>query len=124
MGRCEDTDMKSILLVEDDVAIRRLLTDEFGDEGYRVEGVPDGKEALERLKQGERPNLIILDIRMPRMDGLETMGYLLKMKLDLPVIIYSAYPSYRNDYLARAADAYVVKSSNLTELKHRVQSLI
>jgi len=52
------------------------------------------------------------------------MGYLLKMKLDLPVIIYSAYPSYRNDYLARAADAYVVKSSNLTELKHRVQNLI
>ncbi|MEN6474724.1 MAG: response regulator [Syntrophaceae bacterium] len=116
--------MKSILLVEDDVAIRRLLTDEFIDEGYRVEGVPDGKVALERLKQGERPNLIILDIRMPRMDGLETMGYLIKMKLDLPVIIYSAYPSYRNDYLAGAADAYVIKSSNLTELKHRVEALI
>jgi CheY-like chemotaxis protein len=124
MGRLEDPVMKSILLVEDDVAIRRLLTDEFIDEGYRVEGVPDGKEALERLKQGERPNLIILDIRMPRMDGLETMGYLLKMKLDLPVIIYSAYPSYRNDYLAGAADAYVVKSPNLTELKNRVQTLI
>jgi len=116
--------MKSILLVEDDIAIRHLLTDEFNDEGYRVESVPDGKEALERLKKGERPNLIILDIRMPRMDGLETMGHLLKMKLDLPVIIYSAYPSYRNDYLAGAADAYVVKTSNLSELKNRVQSLI
>jgi DNA-binding response OmpR family regulator len=116
--------MKNILLIEDDLSIRRLLTDEFKDEGYQVEGVPDGKEALTRLKNGARPNLIILDIRMPRMDGLETMGHLIKMKVGLPVIIYSAYPSYRNDYLASAADAYVVKTSDLSELKQRVHALI
>jgi DNA-binding NarL/FixJ family response regulator len=60
---------------------------------------------------------------MPEMSGLETMGFILKLKYKLPVIIFSAYSGYRNDALAMAADAYVVKSSDLSELKKRVHEL-
>lgn len=115
--------MKKILIVDDDARIRQLLSEELEDEGYHVSTVSNGREAISHLSLREKPDLIILDLRMPGLNGLDTIGFLLKLKLDLPMIIYSAYGSYINDSLAMAADAYVVKSSDLSELKNRVSEL-
>jgi two-component system, response regulator, stage 0 sporulation protein F len=117
--------MKRVLVVDDDTRIQQLLMEELEEDGYQVSIASNGKDALSFLvSDPERPDLVILDLRMPKMDGLETIGFMLKLKLNLPVIIFSAYSGYRNDPLAKAADAYVVKSSDLSELKVKIHELV
>ena len=112
--------------MEDDKNVRRLLTEELNDDGYAISAAADGKEALSMLKKkdNEKPDLIILDLRMPKMDGFETMGHILKSRQDTPVIIHTAYSSYKNDVMVMAADAYVEKSHDLTKLKGVIKELI
>ncbi|MBN1635472.1 MAG: response regulator [Deltaproteobacteria bacterium] len=118
--------MKRILVVEDDVHLQQLLKEELHENGYEINTASNGKEALTilNLDNDQKPDLIILDIRMPKMDGLETMGNILKSKHDLPVIIHTAYASYKNDVMAMAADAYIIKSHDLSELKAAVHDLL
>jgi CheY-like chemotaxis protein len=118
--------MKRILVVDDDVNIQRLLREELGEDGYTTVIVSNGKEALPYLDEenGRRPDLIILDLRMPEMNGLEAMGHILKSRQGVPVIIHTAYAGYRRDVMAMAADAYVVKSHDLTRLKETIRDLL
>ncbi|HVN72549.1 MAG TPA: response regulator [Desulfomonilia bacterium] len=118
--------MKQIIIIEDDKNIQELLRQELNDEGYAITIASNGKEALSLLKNEEnkKPDLIILDLRMPAMDGFETMGHILKLKHETPVIIHTAYPSYKDDALALAADAFVVKSHDLSKLKNAIFELI
>ena len=118
--------MKRILLVEDDEHIQFLIREELAENGYEVTIASDGAEAMKMLQAegASNPDLIILDIRMPRMDGFETMGHLLKSKVDSPIIIHSAYSGYKNHPLTMAADAYVVKSDNFTQLKETISELL
>ncbi len=114
--------MNRILLVEDDHHIQILVKAELAESGYSVTGVLDGKEAITLLKK-EQFDCCILDLRMPNMDGLETMGHIIKLRLSMPIIIYSAYTGYKDDCLADAADAYVVKSHDMSELTATVLRL-
>jgi two-component system, response regulator, stage 0 sporulation protein F len=118
--------MKHILVVEDDKNIQRLLEEELTDEGYLIDIVSDGREALSFLKdsKNDKPDLIILDLRMPKMDGFETMGNIIKSKHGAPVIVHTAYSSYRDDVMVMAADAYIEKSHDLTKLKESIKELI
>jgi DNA-binding response OmpR family regulator len=118
--------MKRILLVEDDEHIQFLIREELAENGYEVTIASDGAEAMKMLQAegATSPDLIILDIRMPRMDGFETMGHILKSKIDSPIIIHSAYSGYKNHPLTMAADAYVVKSHNFTVLKETIIGLL
>lgn len=118
--------MKRILLVEDDRNIQRLLEEELQEEGYSITVVSNGKEALSYLEEGngKKPDLIILDLRMPKMNGFETMGNLIKSRANTPVIIHTAYSSYRDDVMAMAADAYIEKSHDLTKLKEMIKELL
>ena len=115
--------MKKILVVDDDEAIRTLLRDELTDEGYQVILASNAREALKLVEQ-EPLDLVILDIRMPGMDGLEALPRILGLKEGLPVILNTAYTQYQESFMSWAADAYVVKSSDLTELKEKVKELI
>lgn len=118
--------MKKILLVEDDKHLRFLIEEELAEVGYKVMTASDGVEAMSLIQAGGdmEPDLIILDIRMPRMDGLETMGHILKSRIDSPIIIHSAYSGYKENPLTIAADAYIVKSHDLTTLKTIISELL
>ena len=115
--------MKKILVVEDDESQRLLYHDEFAEDGYEVMLAANGREALKQLDRG-KPDLIILDIVMPVMDGMETLGRIIREYRDVPVILNTAYSSYREDFMSWGADAYVVKSADLGELKAKVREII
>jgi CheY-like chemotaxis protein len=114
---------KKILLVEDEESLRLLYEEELRAEGYEVVTAGNGKEALRQL-EGIKPDLIILDIVMPVMDGMETLGRIMGKKRNIPIIIHTSYPGYREDFMSWAADAYVAKSSDLLELKDTVCDLL
>ena len=115
--------MKTILVVDDDEAIRTLLQEELEDEGYKVMIATNARDAL-KMVAAEPLDLVILDIRMPGMDGLEALPRILGIKEGLPVIMNTAYSQYQDSFMSWAADAYVVKSSDLTELKEKVKELV
>ena len=115
--------MKTILVVDDDEAIRTLLQEELEEEGYKVLIATNARDAL-KMVASEALDLVVLDIRMPGMDGLEALPRILGLKEGLPVIMNTAYSQYQDSFMSWAADAYVVKSSDLTELKEKVKELI
>ncbi len=113
-------DKKRLLVVEDEINQGLLYEQELEDDGYDVDVVNSGAEALEMVKINSY-DLVILDIGMPEMDGLETLGRLLGIDNKIPVILCTAYPSYKDNFMSWAADAYVVKSMDLTELKEKIK---
>jgi two-component system, response regulator, stage 0 sporulation protein F len=115
--------MKTILVVDDDEAIRTLLQEELEDEGYKVLIATNARDAL-KMVASEALDLVVLDIRMPGMDGLEALPRILGIKEGLPVILNTAYSQYQESFMSWAADAYVVKSSDLTELKEKIKKLV
>ena len=114
---------KKILLVEDEESLRLLYEEELMAEGYEVLIARNGREALRQLEE-TTPDLIILDIVMPVMDGMETLGQIMGRERNVPIIIHTSYPGYREDFMSWAADAYVAKSSDLQELKDTVRRLL
>jgi CheY-like chemotaxis protein len=115
--------MKTILVVDDDEAIRILLQEELTEEGYRVITASNARDALKLVEQEPLLDLVILDIRMPGMNGLEALPRILGIKEGLPVILNTAYSQYKESFMSWAADAYVVKSADLSELKQKVKEL-
>ena len=111
--------MSRVLLVEDEKNQRLLYQQELMEEGYEVHVAKDGREALTHLKE-HRPDVIVLDICMPGMDGIETLGQVLSRDNTIPVILHTAYSSYKDNFMTWSADAYVVKSSDLKELKTKL----
>lgn len=112
-----------ILIVDDEENIRYLYEQELIDEGYLTVLARDGKECLEMVAR-ESPDLIVLDIRMPRMDGLEAIGKIIEINKDIPIVINSAYSTYKDDFMSWAADAYVVKSYDLDSLKSAIRDVL
>jgi DNA-binding response OmpR family regulator len=123
MYPCQGVAVKKILVVEDDESQRLLYHDELAEDGYEVMLAANGMEALKQLDRG-KPDLIILDIVMPVMDGMEALGRIIREYRDVPVILNTAYSSYRDDFMSWGADAYVVKSADLGELKAKVREII
>lgn len=112
-----------VLIVEDDTNQRLLYEEELRDEGYEILSAGDGREAL-RVANETKPSAVVLDINMPGMDGIDTLSQLLESHPEVPVIINTAYPGYQDSFTTWSADAYVVKSSDLTELKATLQRLL
>lgn len=114
---------KKILIIDDEAHLRELYKAEFAEDGYDVVLAKNGFEGVERC-QKENPDLVIVDMRMPGMDGLETISKILNQESKLPIIIHSAYPNYQDNFMSWSADAFVVKSGDLTELKEKVNSFL
>jgi len=116
--------MSKILIVDDEPAVRKLYDKDFSDNGYHVMLAGSGNEALTKVGEDKKIDLVILDIKMEEKDGLEVLDVLRKNNKSLPVILNSAYSTYKNDFTSWLADAYLVKSHDLTELKDKVQELL
>lgn len=119
----KDGKKNRILIVEDERPLCLLYVEELSREGYDVSCAFDADTALELLKSGDF-DLIITDIRMPGKDGIELIGEIMGVRGEIPMIINTAYSSYKEDFMTWAADAYVVKSSSLKELKSRIGELL
>ena len=115
--------LQKVLIVEDDVNQRLLYEEELREEGYEIQCASDGRQAL-KIAGENAPDIVVLDINMPVMDGLDTLSQLLETKPSLPVIINTAYPGYQDSFTTWSADAYIVKSSDLSELKATVKRLL
>ncbi len=112
--------MKKILVVDDKPQIRDLVQAEFEDEGYKVILAQGGREAISMLSEmSYAVDLVILDIKMPDVDGLEVLNQIKTKNKNLPVILLSAYPTFKQDFSTWAAEEYVVKSSDLSELMEK-----
>ena len=111
--------MPSLLIVEDDLSLRTLYQAEFTEEGYNVTGVASGEEAMEVLRKSP-PQAVVLDIRLGGMNGLDLLRGILADRPEVAVVLNSAYPGYKQDFTSWSADRYVVKSSDLRELKEAV----
>ncbi len=115
--------MTTILLVEDDKNQRLLYEQELRFEGYGIVTAADGKEGLGKVRE-QPPDMIIMDINIQKMNGIETMGMIISKCKNIPIIINTAYSSYKDNYMSWIADAYIVKSSDLTELKNKIKKLL
>ena len=115
--------MSRILVVEDEPHLQELYKLEFEDSGYDVTTCGDGEKAIQ-LARDQVFDLIILDIKIPKREGTEVLHEVKKRNRDIRVVLNSAYATYKNDFSTWLADAYVVKSADLIELKTTVENLL
>jgi DNA-binding response OmpR family regulator len=115
--------MSTLLIVDDEKNILKLYEKEFTSDGYKVITVSSGLEALQMLETTS-VDLVVLDIRMPDINGLETLKKIMESPSKPPIILNSAYTSYKDNFLTWAAKAYVVKSSDVSELKAKVKGVL
>jgi two-component system, OmpR family, response regulator len=117
-------DSPTILLVDDEDAVQKLLTYPLEREGYRVVAARDGQEALDRFA-AEQPDLVVLDIMLPKVDGLEVCKRL-RAKSTVPIIMLTA----RDDELDKVvglelgADDYITKPFSIREFRSRIRALL
>ncbi|GLY93822.1 response regulator transcription factor [Actinoplanes sp. NBRC 103695] len=114
-----------VLVVDDDAAVRDSLARTLRFEGHDVDTAGDGQEALDTVRAGE-PDVMILDVSMPRLDGLETCRQLREDGILLPVLMVTARDSVgdRVAGLDAGADDYLVKPFAIQELKARLRALM
>lgn len=112
--------MKKILLVDDEESIHLLYRDELEDAGYEVHSALSGDEALHTLEI-LKPDLVILDINMPGLNGIDTLRIMKEKSPDMPIILSSAYQEFKQDLASWASDDYIVKSADMTELLESVR---
>ena len=114
----------TILLVDDEDAVQKLLTYPLEREGFRVVSARDGQEALDRFTEAN-PDLVVLDIMLPRVDGLEVCKRL-RARSTVPIIMLTA----RDDELDKVvglelgADDYITKPFSIREFRSRVRALL
>jgi two-component system response regulator MprA len=114
-----------ILVVDDDRAVRESLRRSLAFNGYTVDLAQDGQEALEMITS-ERPDALVLDVMMPRMDGLQVCRHLRSTGDDLPILVLTARDSVseRVAGLDAGADDYLPKPFALEELLARMRALL
>ncbi|GLI34515.1 response regulator [Desulforhabdus amnigena] len=111
--------MPKILVVDDEEHIRLLYSEELKEAGYEVITAESGYKLME-LIEAEKPDLVVLDIKMVDYNGLDILQDIRNHFYDLPVILSTAYDTFKEDMKSIAADFYVVKSFDLTELKKKI----
>jgi two-component system response regulator (stage 0 sporulation protein F) len=115
--------MARILLVDDEEHIRRFYSEELADEGHKVWTTATGHELLKTI-DSLQPEVVVLDIRLVDYDGLDLLQEVRNKHHELPVILCTAYDTYKDDQKSIAANYYVVKSFDLTELKLAIHRAI
>ncbi len=117
--------MKRILVVDDEKNIRTLFRDELEEDGYEVETAGSGQEALDKVAQ-RVPDLMVLDIRMEDMTGLEVLEEIRKTHESLPVIMCTAVRGLQDDFTvwdSKVSD-YITKPVDLDVLKEKIKKAL
>ncbi|MDR2604416.1 MAG: response regulator [Desulfovibrio sp.] len=115
---------KKILVVDDELHIRMLYREELEGDGYTV-ALTDGRTPIMEVLDNEKPDLVILDIKLEGnpLTGLDILQTIRAANATLPVILSTSYDSFQNDLKSIAADAYVVKSVDLSMLKDAIRQV-
>jgi two-component system, response regulator, stage 0 sporulation protein F len=111
--------MAKILIVDDEEHIRFLYSEELTEVGYQVITAESGYKLLEKIEK-EKPDLVVLDIKMVDYNGLDLLQDIRNKFNHLPVVLCTAYDTFKEDMKSIAADHYVIKSFDLTELKVKI----
>lgn len=114
---------QTVLIIDDEAHIRLLYTEELRQQGF-VAVASDGQEDPLILMEKHKPDLIILDIKLGAVSGLDLLQEIRRKQATLPVILCTAYDSFRCDFKSIAADAYIVKSYDSSELLDTVRKLL
>ncbi len=115
--------MNRVLIVDDEPHLRLLYETELRRAGYETMTADSALQGLEYVET-MKPDLVVLDIRMAGMDGIEALQRIIERDNTLPVVLNTAFSSYQDNYMTWAADAYVTKSSDVTELLETVNRIL
>ena len=115
--------MATILLVDDEQHLLEYYSEELAEDGHEILTLDSGDSLLERIGLC-RPDVVVLDIKLGNWDGLELLQDIRRSFYNMPVIICSAYDTFKRDLRSIAADYYVTKSYDLSELKGRIRMAV
>jgi DNA-binding NtrC family response regulator len=115
--------MARILLIDDEEHIRQYYQEELAEDGHEISTLSSGEGLLKNL-DSLKPEAVVLDIRLVDYDGLELLQEIRSRHHDMPVILCSAYDTYKEDPKAVAADYYVIKSFDLSPLKVAIRKAL
>lgn len=121
----QSENMYSLLVVDDQMGVRRLLYEAFQDENYQVELASSGFEAVEKVKI-KKPDLILMDMKMPGMNGLDVLKELSKEHDDLLVIMMTAYGELEivNEAMKLGVKEYITKPFDINNLRYLVKKVL
>lgn len=114
---------KTVMCVDDEINLLKLYQQVLTEEGYQVLAARTLGEAVDLL--GSFPiDLIVLDIKMERENGLDLLEEIKRKRPEVPVILNSAFSTYKSDFKSWLANEYLVKSSDFSELKSKIGKLL
>ncbi len=117
--------MKRILVADDEANIRLLFDELLSADGYQVTTVGSGREALRKLMK-EPFDLLVADIKMPDINGLELLERIRELRNSIPVIICTSYKHLQDDYIVGTSgvSAYITKPVNLDDLRGKIRDIL
>lgn len=117
---------KRILVVDDEISIGKLIKFNLEKEGFQVDYVSDGSEVLQRMREMDLPDLMVLDLMLPEVDGLEICKRLRQEKVRVPILMLTAKADEFDKVLGLelGADDYMTKPFSIRELTARVRAIL
>jgi len=115
--------MAKILIIDDQQCVRELISEELISDGYRVHSLGAAKSVKADLRFS-KPDLVLLDLYLDEAHGFGVLHDIKGQYPKIPVIIYTAYDSYREDPRLSQADGYVIKSTVFDELKEKIADVL
>lgn len=114
---------KTVMCVDDEINLLKLYQQVLTDEGYQVLSARTIKEAMELLESFPI-DLVVLDIKMERENGLDLLEEIKRNRPEVPVVLNSAFNTYKSDFKSWLANEYLVKNSDFGELKTKIGKLL
>jgi len=115
--------MKKILCVDNDLRFLHLYFDKLSEEGYEVILAKDDGEAVSKFDK-LKPDIVVMDVRMPLIEATKVLNVMLGKNGQIPVIVNTTYPQYRENFVTCGAEACLIKTFDLSELKQKVRELL
>ena len=115
--------MKRILVVDNERGIQMLYEAELAEEGYEVLTLDRADRLMQTIEE-EKPDLVVMDLRLGGSDGMQLMAQIRERFKKTPVILSTAYPAFILDPKLRATDCFIEKSSDLAELKEKIRRVL